>query len=382
MSTRIIFYCNYISANLGAPGVYQAAIADITKYTKSGVDVFGSDYKCYYRFKWSGDKEEIEVIEIKETELGDPSLVVFSGFDPYRWTLLKMLSWRRKGCAVAFWTWGYHTKQQSSGNWEHGRVPKWLKRVATEFKKYSLAPMIDYYLVWGKSEIADSRLDPRKCVELPMGRPQSAILKECDDIAANIEEFKNDSINYIGRGRWSAKGIDSIVKYAHSENGKKWQFNFFISSKEEGFNEKIESNKLPNIQWYFDVLGKDNVPWLRSGATFITLNKNPTQIRLAFEALYAGTPIVVCREAFMEGVMEILACEGLEKAVQIVSDTELEEMSFEILPMKASDRMRVMKCMSVVLSAEEFGQWFGSWLKAPSAPASYYDHISKKITAK
>ncbi|MDA7880824.1 hypothetical protein N9A94_00785 [Akkermansiaceae bacterium] len=54
MAKTVIFHCNYLSANVGVPGVYQALIADLTKAMGADLTVYGSDYKKYYSFTWKG----------------------------------------------------------------------------------------------------------------------------------------------------------------------------------------------------------------------------------------------------------------------------------------------------------------------------------------
>ncbi len=379
MPIKVIFYCNYISANIGVPGVNQALLADLVKCYGSNSEIYGSDYQSFYKFSWSDDMSSIDVEKVAELDVDMPSMVVFSGFDPYRWTLPKILKWKMKGCHVGFWTWGYHTKQQCEGNWENGKIPNWLKKIATNIKKHTLAPLIDYYLVSGNFEIIDSGLNPAKCIKMPMGRPQSKILDACDKAQGTQVDYGCESVNYIGRGRWYAKGIDNIVKYASSRIGTTTTFRLYISSMEEGFEEKAQSCKSDNVEWYYDTFGSDNLIWLQKCKAFITVNKNPTMIRATYESLYSGTPIVVLREAYMDGFKELLDIVGLSGSILILGDEELTDCSFTIPVMDSECRSKLAESMQILLDSSEFSQWFGSWLKAPSAPVSYYDHISKRL---
>ncbi|MCP5536762.1 MAG: glycosyltransferase [Akkermansiaceae bacterium] len=379
MGKNIIIYCNHISANVGVPGVNQALISDINIYSQSNHTVIGSDYNNYYRFNWSEDRSVISMDMIVDHRDLDASMVIFSGFDPLRWVLPKMLKWKTRNCIIACWTWGFFTKQQSLGNWEKGKVPGWIKRIAIFTKKYAIGPFVDYYLVSGEAEMRDSKLCSQKCVQMPMGRPQSAILDGCDEVDFSQVYFAEESLNYLGRGRWYEKGIADIVRYASTRNGKKWKYRFFISSRDAEFDEEVERHKFPNVEWFFDVFGKENIPWFFKCAAFITISRNPVQTRSSYEALYSGTPIVVLREGFMDGFKETLDANGLVGAIRVVSEEEYETFSFKIGVMDHESRSKLACVMKTILDAQKFGKWFGDWLDEPVAPASYYQHISQVL---
>ena len=381
MNASVIFHCNYLSANIGIPGVNQSVIADLLKYGDSSLSVYGSDYKNYYQFMWAEDGITIETREIDRADMVAPTFAMFTGFDSVRRMFSEMIQWRQKGCHIGFWNWGYLTKQQSNGSWSTGKVPLWLKRCAIFVTRKMMAPLVDYYVVAGNSEREDSNLNSSQCLLMPMGRPQSAICRECDTIDAAAVEYRDESLTYIGRGNWETKGVGNIVHYALSEKGENQRFRFFISSKQEGFDDQVHAHEASNMEWYDDVFGKDNLPWLQKSKAFMTINVNPIQLRTPYEALYAGTPIVMYREGYMDGFKSILDAQGLHDAVQIIEPEEIESASFEAAPLIAKDRVKLAETMHVVLNAKEFSEWFAAWLKNPTGSASYYEHIQTKLLA-
>jgi hypothetical protein len=381
MRTSIIFHCNYLSANIGIPGVKQSVIADLLKYGDSSLAVYGSDYKNYYQFLWADDGITIETRQIEKIDLIAPTFAMFTGFDSVRRMIPKMIQSRRKGVHIGFWNWGYLCKQQSSGSWSSGKFPLWLKRCAIFVTRNMIAPLVDYYVVAGNSEREDSNLPSSQCLIMPMSRPQSAILTECDAIEPDTVQYSNESLTYIGRGSWKSKGVSSIVYYALSEKGKNQRFRFFISTKETGFDDNVRKHAASNMEWYDDVFGKDNLPWLQKSAAFITVNYNPIQLRAPYEALYAGTPTVMFREGYMDGIKSVLDSHNLVDAVQIIEPEEIESASFEVATLNAKDRVKLAEITQKVYSAKEFSEWFAAWLKNPTGSASYYEHIQTKLLA-
>lgn len=109
------------------------------------------------------------------------------------------------------------------------------------------------------------------------------------------------------------------------------------------------------------------------------INFNPIQLRTPYEALYAGTPVVMFRKGYMDGFKSILDSRNLTDAVQIIGAEEFETMSFDVATLDAKDRAKLAETMHVVLNAREFSEWFGAWLKKPTAPASYNEHIKTKL---
>lgn len=375
----VIFYCYPLLVNIGVPGVNQSMIANMRKYGNKDIRVIASNFRSYYDFEWTEEGKEIKVTELNEDQLDTPQLVVFSGFDSYLKVTKNLLKWKMKGCSVAFWTWGFFTRQQSMSNWENGKTPKWLKWGAIKFKKLTLGPLIDYYLVSGEHEQQDSKLDSAKCVEMPMGRPQSAILDFFDNKESEIIDYRNESLNYLGRGKWLAKGLADIVKYANTDIGKTWIYRFFISSKDSDFDEQVAKNKADHIQWYFDVFGEDNLQWLYRSAAVIAPSRNPVQTRVAYEALYTGAPLVVLREGFMDGFKYIFDQQKLENAVQIIQASEFEECVFNIDTMCRDDRQKIAEVAKVVLSPKVFCEWLSVWLLNSDKNKNYYRYVNEKI---
>lgn len=379
ITQSIIFHCNYLAADIGIPGVNQNTIANLLKCGDSDLVVYGSDYKNYYQFKWAEDGISIETREIGRSEMVAPTFAMFTGFDSVRKMIPEMIQWRRKGCHIGFWNWGYLTKQQSNCNWSSGMVPLWLKRCAIYVTRKLMEPLVDFYIVSSNAEREDSNIKSNQCLQMPMGRPQSAIFKECDAIDAVAVEYRDESLTYIGRGNWETKGVGNIVHYALSEKGKNQKFRFFISTKEAGFDERVRDHQASNMEWHDDVFGKDNLPWLQKSAAFITINVNPIQLRTPYESLYAGTPTVMYREGYMDGFKSILDALDLPDAVQIIEQEDIETGSFDVATLDTKDRIKLAEIMHEVLNAKEFSEWFGAWLKNPTGGASYYEHIKIKL---
>ncbi|MDA7880823.1 hypothetical protein N9A94_00780 [Akkermansiaceae bacterium] len=307
-------------------------------------------------------------------------MIVFSGFDALPNILKEILRWRvRCGATAVFWCWGYHTKQQCQGKFERGKTPLWAKKIATKIKRYTLKPFLKYYIVFGEAEIEDSKLNKERCLQMPMGRPQSAIMDACDSLIGELDDFKNESLSYIGRGNWNSKGIGKIVAYSNSENGFRWLYRFFVSAKESGFEEQVKRNEGPRLEWYYDVRGDGNLPWLRKSGAFLTINRNPTQIRTPYEALYSGTPIVMCREGMMDGFHLILEPLGLGDAVQTVTAQEFDDMSFSVRTLSSTQRAVVAETMKFTLDADRFARWLGEWLQKPVNGRSYYQEIKNTL---
>lgn len=379
ITQSIIFHCNYLTANIGIPGVNQNTIANLLKYGDGSLAIYGSDYKKYYQFVWAEDGITIETREIEEADMLAPTFAMFTGFDSVRRMIPQMIQCRRKGCQIGFWNWGYLTKQQSNCNWSSGKVPLWVKRLAISVTRKIITPLVDNYIVSSNAEREDSNLNSNQCLLMPMGRPQSAICKECDAIDTAAVEYRDESLTYIGRGNWETKGVGNIVHYALSKKGKEQRFRFFISTKETGFDDQVRNHEASNIEWYDDVFGKDNLPWLQRSTAFMTINVNPIQLRTPYEALYAGTPIVMYREGYMDGFKSILDAQGLPDAVQIIEPEEIESASFEAATLDTKDRVKLAETMHVVLNAKEFSEWFAAWIKKPTGAASYYEHIKAKL---
>jgi len=97
MNASVIFHCNYLSANIGIPGVNQSVIADLLKYGDSSLSVYGSDYKNYYQFMWAEDGITIETREIDRADMVAPTFAMFTGFDSVRRMFSEMIQWRQKG---------------------------------------------------------------------------------------------------------------------------------------------------------------------------------------------------------------------------------------------------------------------------------------------
>lgn len=379
MTSSIIFHCNYLSANVGIPGINQSVIADLLNCGESSLIVYGSDYEKYYQFFWAEDGTRIETREVERANMVPPSFAMFTGFDSVQKMIPQMIQWRRQGCHIGFWNWGYLTKQQSNCNWNSGKVPLWVKRCAIYGTRKLMGPLVDFYIVSSNAEKEDSNIKTNQCLQMPMGRPQSAIFKECDTIDAAAVEYLDEGLTYIGRGNWETKGVSNLVHYARSEKGKGQRFRFFISTKEAGFDERVSQHKASNIEWYDDVFGKDNLPWLQKSAAFITVNFNPVQIRTPYESLYSGTPIVMYREGYMDGFKSILDAMDLPDAVQIIEPVEIETGSLQVATLDTNDRLKLAETMRVVLNAKEFSEWFSAWLRNPQGGASYYEHIKTRL---
>ena len=378
MKKSVLFYCNHIHANLGVPGVYQALISDLSGYGNEDLTVYGSDYHKFYSFRWSKDGS-IKKTEVSPANLRNPDTVVFSAFDPLRFMLPAALKWKIAKSTICFWSWGYHTRQQCQGNWEGGKAPLWAKKIATKVKRFGMAPLVSHYFVSGKAEREDSGLPEAKCLQMPMGRPQSAILDAADETPPQETSFSNEILSYIGRGVWESKGVRNIVEYSKSPNGRAWEYHFLVSAQENGFHERIKETQAENLHWNFEVRGAGNLPWLQKSAAFLTINLNPTQIRTPYEALYAGTPIVVCRECYMDGFAEVFRTQGLPDCVQIVSREDLVSKAFEIVVIAEEDRRKQMKIMRKVLDRDYFSKWLSTWLMEPKTPASYYSAVAASL---
>lgn len=371
-----VFYYNNIAGDVGMPGVTKKLVADLSAVP--GAVFFGCDFTTFFKIRANGSGG-FEMVPVSPAEVGRISHGVFVAWNPPLRQLATMLRLRAGGARITCWTCGFFAKQQAETNWENGRAPLWLKRWFIAIMRMICLQVVDHFLVSGRAEAEDSRLPATKCVAGCFGRVKSAVMDALDASGAAPQPGVSNRIVFVGRGLWTKKGIGQVVRWARTAAGAAWRFVFLLTSRDARIEQEIASEQGGACEWRDDVMGAAMIPWLEEAAAVVSFSANPTQLRGLYEALYAGTPIIVSREAFMDGFREMFGAVGLEDAVQIVSREVIESGEVRLLPLAVEQRVRLGRCMRIALSPTVYADWLRDWCRAPQSPASFYEHAASLL---
>ncbi len=373
-----VFYYNNIVGEGGMPGVTKKLVADLA--AAPGSAFFGSDLRSLFRIEPDGHGV-IRLSPVEPVEVGPIGHGVFVAWNPPLRQLQTMFRLKRQGARISCWTCGFFARQQFETHWENGKTPLWLKRAFIAAMRLVLRPLVNHFLVAGPAEIEDSGLAPGKCVAGCFGRVKSAVMDTLDGMPEPPRGGPSNRIVFAGRGLWFKKGIGQVMTWARSTNGAAWRFVFLLTSRDARTEQEVREAACETCEWRDDVTGAAMIPWLIDSAAAVSFSSNPTQLRGLYESLYAGTPIVVSREAFMDGFREMLGGVGLAEAVQIFGRGEIERGEIGFRPLDAGQRALLARCMRIALSPTCYTDWLRDWCVAPQAPASFYEHAAGRIEA-
>lgn len=376
LGATVIYYNNLVG-DTGMPGVTKKLLADLSV---SGGNFYGCDFKNFFRIH-RGENNKLEMILVGRADVGRIEHGIFVAWNPPVRQLLAMITLKLRGERLSCWTCGYFAHQQWEANWEGGGMPLSLKKAVIVAMRNLNCCLVDHFLVAGEVEILDSSLPPKKCVQGCFGRVDSAVMDklDSDDQPLQDNDLSVEKIVFIGRGLWDKKGICHVVRWAQKSRNKLLNFVFLVTAKDAKTQEEFISNSYENCEWHDDVRGVEMIPWLRNAAAVVSLSSNPTQLRGLYEALYAGVPIVVSREAFMDGFREIFVQQGLDNAVQIISSDAIRSGEVDLRVMNLDQRAQIASIMRVILSKTCYVDWLNDWCVSPCSPVSYYKHVCDKL---
>lgn len=378
----VVFSYNNICKPGGIPRVLKRLISDFGTHGDGSIRFLAHDLSAYYEVQTGENGEDDRLVPHPTPNTGEILLHVILPWGSYFRIFLEMLRIKLKGRRLVVWPWGLFCRQQAAANWNGGRTPPWIKKLVTGCVKFVSLRLADGFFVFSRSEVEDSNLDPNRCVILMMGRPATNLLaSEAVDIIES-SDYSNELISYIGRGLWKEKGIDAIVSLASSDFGTSRNFHFFISSKSSNFDQHHAESSTTNLVWKTDVMGADLLPWLLRSSAFITVNGNPAPLQAVYEALYTGTPVIVRREAMMDGFQSVFESQGLHDVVQVVTEDDLTTGNINSSGLSPKERAQVSRISRRIMDPASFSSWFRDWVSAPQFPANYYASVADSMDAK
>jgi hypothetical protein len=376
----VVFSYNNISKPGGIPRVLKRLISDFGNYGDGSVRFLAHDLNSYYQVQPGKDAGVDQLLPHPRPDSGEILLHVILPWGPYHRIITKMLQARLSGRKLVIWPWGLFCRQQVAANWNGGHTPLWIKRLVVGLVKFVSLRLADGFFVFSHSEIEDSNLDSDKCIILMMGRPATNLM--ASETINNTENsgYSNDLISYIGRGLWKEKGIDTIVNLAATDFGAPRKFHFFISSKSADFDWHQSKTNASNLIWRTDVMGADLLPWLLRSSAFITVNGNPAPLQAVYEALYTGTPVIVRREAMMDGFRFVFESLGFPDVVHVVTEDDLTTGNIRSPDLTPGERAQIARISRRIMDPTGFSAWFHGWVSAPQFPANYYASVANSIT--